>query len=71
MIYSSQLTLQLGLGDFPTGLGGCDGGGAGCVRKRPLQHACPVLFARGQVALPPSLEVILAFPYSTKKKSDT
>jgi len=53
--------LQLGLGDFPTGLGGCDGGGAGRIHECSLQHACPVLLARRQIALPPSLEVVLAF----------
>lgn len=62
MIYSSRLTLQLSLGDFPTGLGGCDSGGAGRIHERSLQHARPVLLARRQIALPPSLEVVLAFP---------
>lgn len=77
MTDSSRLTLQLGLGDFPAGLGGCDGGGAGRVHERSLQHARPVLLARRQIALPPSLEVVLAFPYSGAqrekkiKKSDT
>lgn len=62
MIYSYQLTLQLGLGDFATGLGGCDGGCTGRVHERSLQHAHPVLLARRQIALPPSLELVLAFP---------
>ena len=66
---SSRLTLQLGLGDFPAGLGGCDGGGAGRIHERSLQHARPVLLARRQIALPPSLEVVLAFSYSgTQRK---
>lgn len=64
MIYASQLTLQLGLGDFPTGFGGCDGGSTGCIHERPLQHARPVLLACCQITLPPVLEVVLAFPYS-------
>lgn len=63
MIYSSRPTLQLGLENFPTGLGGCDSGGAGCIHERSPQHARPVLLARGQIALPPSLEVILALSY--------
>lgn len=67
LIYSPQLTLQLGLGNFPTGLGGCDSGGAGRIHERSLQHARPVLLARRQIALSPSLEVVLAFPYSTKR----
>lgn len=67
LIYSPQFTLQLGLGDFPTGLGGCDSGGAGRIHERSLQHACPVLLARRQIALPPSLEVVLAFPYTAKR----
>lgn len=66
MIYSSQLTLQLSLGDFPTGLGGCDSGGAGCIEERSLQHTCSVLLSRLQIALPPSLEVILALPCRTQ-----
>lgn len=60
MIY--HLTLQLGLGDLSTRLASCDGGGAGRVHERPLQHARPVLLPRRQIALPPSLEVVLAFP---------
>lgn len=58
----SQLTLQLGLGDFPTRLGGRDGGGAGCIHERPLQNSRPVFHPRRQIALTPSLEVVLAFP---------
>jgi len=54
--------LQLGLGDFPTGLGGCDSGCASRIHERSLQHTCPVLLSRRQIALPPSLEVVLAFP---------
>ena len=67
MIYPSPLTLKLGLGDFPTGLGGCDSGCTSRVHKRSLQHACPVLLARRQIALPPSLEVVLAFPFDTER----
>lgn len=66
MIYASQPTLQLGLGDFHTGLGGCDSSGAGCIHERSLQHARPVLLARCQITLPPLLEVVLAFPCSTR-----
>ena len=62
MIY----TLHLGLGDLPTGLGGCDSGGTSGIHKRSLQYACPVLLAGSQIALPPSLEVILALSCTHK-----
>lgn len=67
IIYPSPLTLQLGLGDFPAGLGGRDGGGAGRVHERPFQYARPVLLACGQIALSPHLEFVLAFTCSTAR----
>lgn len=60
-IHASLFTLQLGLGDLPTGFSSCDSGGTGRIHERSLQHARPVLLARRQIALPPSLEVVLAF----------
>lgn len=71
MIYPPQLTLLLGLGDLPTRLGGCDGGGAGRVHERPLQHSRPVLLARRQIALPPGLEVVLALACSARQNQKT
>lgn len=65
---STLLTLQLGLGGLPAGLGGRDRVGTGGVHERPLQHARPVLLARRQVALPPRLEVILAFPCTSAQR---
>lgn len=62
MWYSSQPTLQLGLGHFPTWLSCCDGGSTGRVHERSFQNPRPVLLARRQVTLAPSLEVVLAFP---------
>lgn len=62
MTCASQPTLQLGLGHFPTWLSCCDGGGAGRVRERSFQNPRPVLLARCQVTLTPSLEVVLALP---------
>lgn len=68
LIYSSQLTLQLGLGDFPTRLSGCDSVSAGRIHERSLEDSCPVFHARCQITLTPGLEFILAFPYSAQKK---
>lgn len=65
----SLATLQLGLEHLPTGFAGRDGGGAGGVHESPLQHTGPVLLARGQVALAPRLEVILALSCRETHKS--
>jgi len=51
--------LQLGLGDFAAGLGGADSAGAGGVHQGSFQDTRPVLLPRGQVTLPPLLEIIL------------
>lgn len=62
-----QLTLQLGLGNFPAWLGCRDGGSAGRIHERSLQYPGPVLPPRHQVTLPPVLELVLAFPWSKRR----
>jgi len=54
--------LQLGLGDFPARLGGCNRSSTGRIQKRLLEHPCSVLLSRCQITLPPRIKLVLAFP---------